>query len=245
MNANDPQAERPGTAAPGRRDVVRAGVRFLLMLLLLCGVLFLAAGTLAWPMAWVYVAITLFGTLVSRLLVLRRHPDLLQERAGYAQKSDAKSWDRFLVQFVAIIGPVATQIVAGLNYRFGWPPTVPLGVALIGAALVIAGWALGTWAMVTNRFFSAVVRIQTDRGHHVVDSGPYHWLRHPAYAGGVVANLAVPLMLGSAWALIPGALTAALIVLRGGLEDRTLRAELPGYAEYAQRTCYRLLPGVW
>ena len=167
------------------------------------------------------------------------------ERAGYAQKRDAKPWDRFLVQFVAIIGPVATQIVAGLNYRFGWPPAVPLWLALAGVALVSAGWAPGTWAMVTNRFFSAVVRIQTDRGHQVVDSGPYRWLRHPAYAGGVIANLTVPLMLGSAWALIPGTLTTALIVLRAGLEDRTLRAELPGYAEYAQRTCYRLLPGVW
>ncbi len=96
-----------------------------------------------------------------------------------------------------------------------------------------------------NRFFSAVVRVQTDRGHTVVDAGPYRWMRHPAYAGGVIANLAVPLMLGSAWALIPGALTAALTVLRTALEDRTLRAELPGYADYAGRTRWRLCPGVW
>lgn len=225
--------------------MLRAAIRFLLMLLILCGVLFLAAGTLNWPMGWVYVALTLFATLASRLLALRRHPDLLKERASFAEKRNAKPWDAALVQLVAVIGPAITQIVAGLNYRFGWPPAIPLWLALVALVLVIAGWAIGTWAMVTNRFFSAVVRIQTDRGHTVVADGPYRWVRHPAYAGGVIANLAVPLMLGSAWALIPGVLTAGLTVLRTSLEDRTLQAELPGYADYAQRTRYRLLPGVW
>ncbi len=227
------------------RTLITAGIRFLLMLVILCGVLFLAAGTLAWPMGWVYVALTLCATLASRLLVLRRQPDLLRERAGYAAKQDAKPWDKWLVQCVALIGPMVTQVVAGLNYRFGWPPALPLWLALAGLALVVAGWTLGTWAMVVNRFFSAVVRIQTDRGHTVVDAGPYRWVRHPAYAGGVIANLGAPLLLGSAWALIPGALTAALTVLRTALEDRTLRAELPGYAAYAGRTRWRLLPGVW
>ncbi len=225
--------------------MLRAAIRFLLMLLILCGVLFLAAGTLNWPMGWVYVALTLFATLASRLLALRRHPDLLKERASFAEKRNAKPWDAALVQLVAVIGPAITQIVAGLNYRFGWPPAIPLWLALVALVLVIAGWAIGTWAMVTNRFFSAVVRIQTDRGHTVVADGPYRWVRHPAYAGGVIANLAVPLMLGSAWALIPGVLTAGLTVLRTSLEDRTLQAELPGYADYTQRTRYRLLPGVW
>lgn len=225
--------------------MLRAAIRFLLMLLILCGVLFLAAGTLNWPMGWVYVALTLFATLASRLLALRRHPDLLKERASFAEKRNAKPWDAALVQLVAVIGPAITQIVAGLNYRFGWPPAIPLWLALVALVLVIAGWAIGTWAMVTNRFFSAVVRIQTDRGHTVVADGPYRWVRHPAYAGGVIANLAVPLMLGSAWALIPGVLTAGLTVQRTSLEDRTLQAELPGYADYAQRTRYRLLPGVW
>lgn len=225
--------------------MLRAAIRFLLMLLILCGMLFLAAGTLDWPMGWVYVALTLSATLASRLLVFRRHPDLLKERASFAEKRDAKPWDAVLVQFVAVIGPTVIQVVAGLNYRFSWPPALPLWLALVALLLVIAGWAIGTWAMVTNRFFSAVVRIQTDRGHTVVAGGPYRWVRHPAYAGGVIANLAVPLMLGSAWALIPGVLTAGLTVLRTRLEDRTLQAELPGYADYAQRTRYRLLPGVW
>ncbi len=155
--------EPPVGEASRGRTLITAGIRFLLMLVVLCGVLFLAAGTLDWPMGWVYVAVTLFGTLASRLLVLRRHPDLLAERAGYAQKQDAKPWDRLLVQFVAVIGLMAAQIVAGLNYRFAWPPAIPLWLALAGLALAVAGWTLGTWAMTANRFFSAVVRTPSAR----------------------------------------------------------------------------------
>ncbi len=187
--------------------MLRAAIRFLLMLLILCGMLFLAAGTLNWPMGWVYVAITLIGTFASRLLVFRRHPDLIRERAAFAEKQDAKPGDKILVSLSAIIGPMIAQIVAGLNYRFGWLPEIPLWLALVALALVIAGWALSSWAMAVNRFFSAVVRIQTDRGHTVITTGPYRFVRHPGYAGGAVANLAIPLMLGSAWALIPAVLT--------------------------------------
>jgi len=99
--------------------------------------------------------------------------------------------------------------------------------------------------MLANRFFSGVVRIQNERGHSVVSDGPYRWVRHPGYAGGFIGDLALPLLLGSAWAFIPAALTAGAVVLRTALEDRTLQAELPGYREYAQRTRFRLLPGVW
>jgi protein-S-isoprenylcysteine O-methyltransferase Ste14 len=224
---------------------MRGAMRFILLLLFLCVTLFLAAGTFAWPMGWVYVALTLLTILVSRLLALRAHPDLLVERMQAEDKADAKAWDKRLVPLIAIYLPLVMQIVAGLNYRFGWPPALPLWLALVGLALVVAGWAWATWAMTVNRFFSAMVRIQADRGHRVVENGPYRWMRHPAYAGGVIANLATPLMLGSAWALIPAGLTVALVVLRTSLEDRTLQAELPGYAAYAARTRYRLVPGVW
>jgi protein-S-isoprenylcysteine O-methyltransferase Ste14 len=224
---------------------MRGAMRFILLLLFLCVTLFLAAGTFTWPMGWVYVALTLLTILVSRLLALRAHPDLLVERMQAEDKADAKAWDKRLVPLIAIYLPLVMQIVAGLNYRFGWPPALPLWLALVGLALVVAGWAWATWAMTVNRFFSAMVRIQADRGHRVVENGPYRWMRHPAYAGGVIANLVTPLMLGSAWALIPAGLTVALVVLRTSLEDRTLQAELPGYAAYAARTRYRLVPGVW
>lgn len=220
-------------------------VRMLALVVVLLAVLFLSAGTFDWPMAWVYVIITLVMTVGGRLLMIRRHPDLAAERAASAEKQDAKSWDRVLMPLIAIYGPTLILVIAGLDRRFGWPPELPLWIQIAGAALLVLATALGTWAMLVNRFFSGVVRIQHDRGHTVVAEGPYRWVRHPGYVGGVVGDLAIPLMLGSAWALVPGLLTAGLVVLRTALEDRTLQAELPGYAEYARRTRYRLLPGVW
>ena len=114
-------------------------------------------------------------------------------------------------------------------------------MAQIGAMLiVIAGYALVVWATGTNAFFSQVVRIQTERGHTVVSSGPYRYVRHPAYVGMILVVLGAPIMLGSWWALIPGVISAVLVIVRTALEDKTLQAELPGYADYAQRTRYRL-----
>lgn len=220
-------------------------VRMLALIALLCIVLFAAAGTLAWPMAWVYVVITVVMTAGSRLLLLRRSPDLVAERAASAEKQDAKPWDGVLMPLVAIYGPLLTLVVAGLDRRFGWPPELPLWVQIAGLILLVSATAFSTWALLVNRFFSGVVRIQRDRGHTVVSDGPYRWVRHPGYVGGVVGDVAIPLLLGSAWALIPGLLTAGAVVVRTALEDRTLQAELPGYAEYARRTHYRLLPGVW
>ena len=236
------QGETPTPPGALKRTVV---VRMLALAVVLLLVLFLSAGTFAWPMAWVYVAITLVMTIGGRLLLLRRNPDLVAERAASAKKQDAKAWDRVLMPLIAIYGPMLILVTAGLDRRFGWPPELPPWIEIAGMVLLVLATALGTWAMLANRFFSGVVRIQHDRGHTVVSEGPYRWVRHPGYAGGVVGDLAIPLMLGSAWALIPGVLTACLVVLRTALEDRTLQAELPGYAEYSRRTRYRLLPGVW
>jgi len=111
--------------------------------------------------------------------------------------------------------------------------------------LVIAGHALVVWATGTNAFFSQVVRIQTERGHTVITGGPYRYVRHPAYVGMILVVVGAPIMLGSWWALIPGVISAVLMIVRTVLEDRTLQAELSGYVEYAQHTRYRLLPGVW
>lgn len=223
----------------------KIAVRMLVLVALLCIVLFAAAGTLAWPMAWVYVVITVVMTVGSRLLLLRYSPDLVVERAASVDKQDAKPWDRVLMPTVAIYGPLITLVIAGLDRRFGWPPELPLWVQIAGVILLVSATAFSTWALLVNRFFSGVVRIQRDRGHTVVSDGPYRWIRHPGYAGGMVGDVAIPLLLGSAWALVPGLLTAGLVVLRTALEDRTLQVELPGYAEYARRTRYRLLPGVW
>jgi protein-S-isoprenylcysteine O-methyltransferase Ste14 len=223
----------------------RALIRFLVFTLLYPAVLFLAAWTLKWVWGWAYYAIVTLAQIIGRALVLRRHPELLAERASYRTKEDAKDWDQVLVRIVALFGPLITWVVAGLDRRWNWSPGIPAALRWGSLLIVLLGAALANWAMVVNRFFSAVVRIQHDRGHQVVSDGPYRFVRHPGYAGGLYTWLVAPLMLGTLWAYIPALLTACALVVRTALEDRTLIQELPGYAEYTARTRYRLLPGIW
>ena len=136
-------------------------------------------------------------------------------------------------------------IVAGLDHRFGWSPVFPLWLIVLGFFLISLGYALAVWALVENRFFSSVVRIQTDRGHVVCDSSPYRIVRHPGYAGNILPLLGIVLALGSLWTLIPAAVALVIAVIRTALEDRTLQEELPGYQEYARRVRYRLFPGIY
>jgi protein-S-isoprenylcysteine O-methyltransferase Ste14 len=161
------------------------------------------------------------------------------------QAEDVAVGDRFMVVIVGLFGPLVIWTIAGLDDRFGWSPDLSFltqGIALLG---VVLGYVLGTWAMVTNAYFSAVVRIQKDRGHKVVTDGPYRFVRHPAYAGGVVSSIAMPLMLGSFWALVPSGIALIFLVIRTKNEDKMLMEELPGYSDYAQQTRYRLVPGIW
>ena len=223
----------------------KAWLRFAAFMLLLPMVLFIAAGRLNWVWAWVYVGIVVFFMLVSRIAVIRTNPDLLAERAQSLEREDIRGWDRVILFFLLLVGPLAMMIVAGLDERFGWSPQVPLAFRLAALAIMLAGYSVATWAMAVNRYFSAVVRIQKDRGQTVVTDGPYRLVRHPSYATGIVSSLMIPILLGSLWALIPCGLVAVVTVIRTALEDKTLLEELDGYKEYAQRVRYRLLPGIW
>jgi len=223
----------------------KAMVRLGGLMVVLGAILFISAGSMNWPMGWVYILVSVSITAFSRFVILRRHPDLAAERAGYQSLEGVKSWDRKLMPWVALYGPFIQVAVCGLNRRFGWAPAVPLLWQVVGMVALALSSLWGVWAMASNPFFSALVRIQKERGHTVVSSGPYRFVRHPGYVGGIVANAAGPLALGSVWALIPGTLTSVLVVIRTALEDRTLQEELEGYKEYAQRVRYRLLPGVW
>ena len=160
-------------------------------------------------------------------------------------RKGTKRWDKWLAPLVALFGPLALWCVAAWDVRGHWPPPVPVAWSAAAFAVCVAGILLTFWAMVTNRFFSATVRIQEDRGHVVVDGGPYRHMRHPGYVGALAFTVASPVALGSWLALIPAVLTSALLVVRTALEDRTLRRELNGYREYANRVRYRLAPGVW
>jgi protein-S-isoprenylcysteine O-methyltransferase Ste14 len=150
------------------------------------------------------------------------------------------------VRFFALPLLVAHLVVAGLDIgRFGWSGPMPVAVqagALLGYA---AGMGLSIWAMIANRFFSPVVRIQNERGHHVVSSGPYRFLRHPGYTGVILGSLCGGVALGSWWSLLPLAPLVAVFLHRTALEDRFLREGLDGYADYALRVRYRLVPGLW
>jgi protein-S-isoprenylcysteine O-methyltransferase Ste14 len=197
-----------------------------------------------WWQAWVYAIVSILGFIISRALAARRHPDLLAERARFLQHEDAKSWDKTLAPLVGL-GGALVPIVAGIDALYAWPPSFSLAVEIIALVLILAGYALGAYALIENRFFSGMVRIQTDRDQQVVSSGPYRWVRHPGYAGALVVYIATPFFLDSAWALIPSLLLTIVLVIRTALEDRTLQDELDGYRDYARRVHYRLLPGVW
>ncbi len=220
-------------------------IRILIFLLFVPVTLFLAAGRIDWPMGWLYAILGSVLSLGSRALMARKHPDLVAERASFRDAEGIKEWDKKLVPWIAQILPFIVLIVAGLDKRFGWSPDFPLWGALLALGFGILGFAFSTWALTENRYFSSVVRIQTERGHTVCDTGPYQYVRHPGYAGGLLWYLMTPLMLGTLWAYLPTLVMVALTVLRTALEDRTLQEELPGYRQYAQKTRYRLLPGIW
>lgn len=227
------------------RKFIRAIIGFALYTILVPALLFICAGTLAWPMAWVYAILLLVSTLGSRLIAWRRNPDLLRERARFAESEGTKSWDRILVLIVGLVGPMVTMVVAGLDQRFGWSVIIPVGGQILAALVVAFGYGIAVWAMAVNPFFSAVARIQRERGQHVVMSGPYHFVRHPSYAGAVLASFALPFMLDAIWTLIPAVGLAAGVIIRTRLEDLMLLEELDGYRQYAQDTPYRLIPGIW
>ena len=136
-------------------------------------------------------------------------------------------------------------LIAGLDARFNWSPAFGLPVKLVSLTVILAGYVLASWALIENRYFSGVVRIQTDRGHRVVSSGPYSYIRHPGYAGALLTYLVTPLFLDALTAFAPAAVLAVLLVVRTYLEDRTLQEQLDGYREYAKRVPHRLLPRIW
>ncbi|MDJ0754470.1 MAG: isoprenylcysteine carboxylmethyltransferase family protein [Ardenticatenaceae bacterium] len=197
-----------------------------------------------WWEAWVYGLLTTLGFVGSRLLVNQRHPDLLAERANSLQKGNIETWDQILAPLLGLGGGLI-PLIAGLDMRFGWSPTFNVSVKILALLIIIVGYAIGTYAMLENRFFSGVVRIQQERGHHVVSDGPYRWMRHPGYAGALLLYVATPFFLDSFWAFFGTIFVTVVIVLRTRLEDQTLQEKLVGYREYATEVPYRLVPGVW
>jgi protein-S-isoprenylcysteine O-methyltransferase Ste14 len=221
-----------------------SGALLIPVLTLVCGsLIFALAGTLAWPAAWAYLAVATVSMVAYSIILQRLHPDLIDERRK--PPADAKKWDRPFVALIGAIGPLVLLTVCGLDHRFGWSGPMAGWVPWLGVLLVAAGHILANWAVAANRFFSALVRIQRDRGHVVIDRGPYALVRHPGYLGSVLHMIGTCVALTSWWGMAVVALVMALLIVRTGLEDRTLRDELEGYAAYAARVRWRLIPGVW
>ena len=205
-------------------------------------ILFVAAGRVNWKRAWVYVALYVSCLVIGEIVVSVKSPGILQERAQ--RHANTKTFDKVIIPLV-VVTFFLFPLVAGLDAgRFGWSH---VGWKTFFAALPLyfMGYLLVPWTMIVNPHLEKTVRIQEERGHQVVKSGPYSVVRHPMYAGVILQSLAVPLLLGSLWSYVPVGATICLFVVRTALEDRTLRHELPGYAEYAMNTRYRLLPGIW
>lgn len=219
---------------------LQLALRSAVAMAMIAAILFGAAGRRDLPSFWAYLAILAVFVVVTVLTLPR---ELLEERrrpAGTGRDNLA------LLRGAAAVGFLSQWIFAGLDVgRFHWSDSVPTSLRDMGLASFGAALAVWYWAMQSNPFFSVAVRIQRERGHYVVASGPYRFVRHPGYAALVLLGWGGPLALGSWWAVVSHAVVVALFVRRAVLEDRVLRGELEGYAAYAASVRYRFLPGVW
>ena len=227
----------------------KAGARYwiaLILTYLLMPLVLLTSGRdLAWWQGWLYSILFLAIGIGSRVLAEKRHPGLMAERSKFGKDQNVKPWDKVLAPLMAISISLPLFIVAGLDHHLGWSPEFPIWLNLLGFILIITGYTFASWAIIENRFFSTMTRIQLDRGHEVCDSGPYRIVRHPGYAGNIPPLAGIALALGSVWTLIPAIIALIIAVIRTDLEDQTLHQELPGYREYANRVRYRLIPGLF
>lgn len=230
-----------GRERPDPPSRARLALAFAASMGLFGALLFGTAGRLDWTAAWLYLALVVANSAVGYACLRRWNPELIERRLHLGEGT--KTWDKV---WSALYAPVflAIYVVAGLDAGRGGSEVSP-AAWVAGLAVFAPGAVLLTASMVVNPFFEKTVRIQRDRGHRVIDTGPYRFVRHPGYVGFLGWILSAPLLLGSAWAFAPAALAVAGLAIRTALEDRTLRRELAGYEDYARRVRFRLVPGVW
>jgi protein-S-isoprenylcysteine O-methyltransferase Ste14 len=235
-------SEAASNPAPDtEHPAVRAAMSITVLTMIEACILFWSAGQWNWPRGWLLVGLNLLAMPVEIWVLSRMNPVLLRER--FREHKGTQSFDKGVLLFLL---PMTLVIfcVAGLDARFRWSD-LGTKVILPGLALYLAGSVLILWVKVVNPYLESTVRIQQDRNHVVISSGPYRFVRHPMYVGAILKYASYPLILGHAWGYVPVVLLTLLYMLRTRMEDRTLREQLPGYAEYSQRTSYRLFPGLW
>jgi protein-S-isoprenylcysteine O-methyltransferase Ste14 len=236
---DSPQGKSQAKVVSG---IIARASQIAVVFVLQAALLFLAAGRVAWLWAWAFLGIYMVSVAVNGLFMLRTGSETIAERG---RPKEMRDWDKLVSGLWSVAQFLVIPLVAGLDIRFRQSGDIGVGVHIVGAIVFAAGLALFGWAMITNAFFSTVVRIQEERGHSVCREGPYRFVRHPGYAGTVLQSVGGPLLLGSWWAVFAGLAAAGLMIIRTSLEDRTLRAELPGYGEFARDVRYRLVPGIW
>ncbi|NIN73082.1 MAG: DUF1295 domain-containing protein [Gemmatimonadetes bacterium] len=228
---------------PGRKALtIEAVLRITLSFPLLALMLFLPAGRWDWTMGWALIAVMLVLVCINMAVLLVKNPEVIRERMRGGKGT--RKWDR-LVAGSMVPFALAVVLLGGLDQRFGWSPPFAPWIQVGALGMLVLGDLIFLWAMAENKFFASMVRIQSERGHYVVTGGPYRYVRHPGYVGWYILMIGLAVALGSLWGFIPAAVLLALMLVRTALEDRTLRKELAGYQEYAERVRYRLIPGVW
>ena len=226
-----------------KKLVIQVIVRIVMGILFFMAFFFITAGTWNWPEAWILVIIQFAVSTAMSIWLFKYNPELMKDRLAFMKKS-AKKWDKvFMVSTIPLF--LALLIIPGLDaVRYQWS-SVPLVVKIISFIVIAVGWYLIFRVMQENTYLSRVVEIQEDKGHETITTGPYKYVRHPMYVAAIAIMLAIPLALGSVYGVIPGVLLAVAFIIRTSLEDKTLYQELPGYEEYAQKTKYRIIPGIW
>lgn len=220
------------------RGYLQLAIVFAVMLV----ALFWPAGTIDWRRGWLAFSLFVILTVFAMGWIRRENPELIAVRQKF--QAGTKGWDAILAPLVIVLFFSILPIAALDDARYRWAPT-PDWVTFAGYVLLVAGYLGTAWAQSVNRHFEATVRIQSDRDHKVVDTGPYAHIRHPGYAFAILMCAGLSLSLGSLVALVPVALSVPVLAIRTLGEEATLREGLPGYTDYARRVKYRWLPFVW
>ena len=214
------------------------------MLTLQMLIFFISVGHFDGPRPWIFFGASFINATASTIVQHKLNPELLAQRLKI-KREGSKLWDEILMRATNLTVLIAVPAVAGLDIGRVQSPSLGIPFAIAGAMLFIISTILLNWAMIVNPHFEPTVRIQKDRGHKVIASGPYKNVRHPGYLAGILFALSIPLIIGSILTLIPSGMYSILMMTRTSLEDRTLHKELDGYSEYAKRIRYRLFPGIW
>jgi protein-S-isoprenylcysteine O-methyltransferase Ste14 len=234
-----PKRKKMAEKKPSR---IKDTVRVITTILFLLAIIFVPAGTLNWPEAWLLLVLYFFVVGGCLIWLKKNDPELLKERRSV--RKDVKSWDKKII-LAYTITLIIMLALAGLDaVRFRWSQ-MPLMLKALGFLGFIPAAILGFWAIKQNTYLAQYVRIQKERGHRVITTGPYEYVRHPMYVGVILFIVCSPLALGSLYAFIPGIIIIILFIIRTSLEDKTLQEELEGYQEYAKKVRYKLIPRIW